>query len=195
MRKDEHSFKRKLILSFCIMTALIICSGIIGWVITAEIEKTNLVIDSIHLLKEAELQLRREEKNFLIRGYSTTSFNQWQKAKEDFHHILGKLEGMNALTPAEIIRFDSTNSELANIYKDFFEDIRSGKLTEDQMTKYDKKFKEYGSMSLQLINNILDRNQAILSKLELRSNVLIILFTIAFVGIASSLVISVLRNL
>ncbi|MGC8653460.1 MAG: hypothetical protein ACP5US_05660 [Candidatus Kryptoniota bacterium] len=195
MSSSEQSFKRKLILSFSIMTALIICSGIIGWVITAEIEKTNSVINSMHLLKEAELQLRKEEKNFLIRGYSTATFNQWQKAKEDFYHILGKLEGMNALTADEIKGFDSTNSALANIYKNFFDDVRSGKLTDDQITKYDKEFKEYGSASLQLINNSLNRNQAILGKLELRSNILIVLFTIAFAAIASSLVISVLRNL
>lgn len=177
------------------MTALIIISGIIGWVITTEIEKSNSVINNIHDLKEAELQLRKEEKNFLIRGYSTETFNQWQKARDDLYHILGKLEGMNALTSDEAGEFNLTNSELADVYKNFFDEIRSGNLTSSKITQYDKKFKEYGSRSLNLINNILNREQATLNKLELRSNILIILFTIAFVGIASILVMNVLKNL
>lgn len=195
MDNNKQSFRKKLILSLCIMTALIIISGIIGWVITTEIEKSNSVINNIHDLKEAELQLRKEEKNFLIRGYSTETFNQWQKARDDLYHILGKLEGMNALTSDEAGEFNLTNSELADVYKNFFDEIRSGNLTSSKITQYDKKFKEYGSRSLNLINNILNREQATLNKLELRSNILIILFTIAFVGIASILVMNVLKNL
>ena len=65
---DKNVLKKKLFITFTIMIILIFGSGVIGWILTQRVEKSNRIIDTIHLLKESELQLRREEKNLLLRG-------------------------------------------------------------------------------------------------------------------------------
>ncbi|HQT92511.1 MAG TPA: hypothetical protein PL001_10855, partial [Candidatus Kryptobacter bacterium] len=52
--------KKKVILSFSIIIALILCSSVLGLKITQQIEKADKTTETVHLFKEAELQLRME---------------------------------------------------------------------------------------------------------------------------------------
>ena len=61
---DPRILKKKIFITFFIIILLILCSGVLGWILTQKIESSNKVIDVVHKLKEAELQLRREEKTF-----------------------------------------------------------------------------------------------------------------------------------
>ena len=102
MDDSKKTLRKKIILSFSVMIILILGSGVLGWFLTQQIERSGKIIERVHLFKEAELQLRREEKNLLIRGYSQQRYLRWQKAKEDFHRLFGELIGLNALTGNEI---------------------------------------------------------------------------------------------
>lgn len=195
MESSPQRLKKKVILSFSIIIILILCSGALGWVITQQIEQGDKTTDTVHLFKEAELQLRREEKNLLIRGYSVERFHRWQEAKEDFYQRLGELIGLKALNDDEIKELKSSNSEMSDAYKDFFDDIKSGKLTENKAAQYDYQFKTIGQRSLGLIDSILAREQTISRELDSRADLLIIIFFVVFVGTTSFLVINVLRNL
>ncbi|MCL5268897.1 MAG: hypothetical protein M1469_12490 [Bacteroidetes bacterium] len=195
MQTPAQPLKKKVILSFSIIIILILCSGALGWEITQQIETTDKTTETVHLFKEAELQLRREEKNLLIRGYSVERFHRWQKAKEDFYQRLGELIGMKALNDDEINELKSSNSAMSDTYKEFFDDIKSGKLTETKSALYDYEFKKIGQRSLDLIDGILAREQAVSIKMDSRADLLIIVFLAVFVGTTSFLVINVLRNL
>ncbi len=190
-----QSLKKKVVLSFSIIIVLILCSGALGWILTQDIENVDKTTETVHRFKEAELQMRREEKNLLIRGYSAERYHRWQKAREDFYQNLGELIGRRALSNEETNELRSGNSQLSDAYKDFFEDIKSGKLTDAKADTYDREFKQLGQRSLELIDGILAREEAVSSKMDSRADLLVFAFLVVFVGTTSFLVVNVLRNL
>jgi hypothetical protein len=93
MNNPTQDLKRKIILSSSIIIILILCYGALGWELMRDIEAVDRTNETAHLFKEAELQLRRDEKKLLIRGYSVERFHRWQRAKEEFYQKLGELTG------------------------------------------------------------------------------------------------------
>lgn len=192
---DLKILKRKILITFTIMLLLIIGSGVLGWILTRQIEKSTNIIEVVHLLKESELQLRREEKNLLIRGYSQDRYLRWQKAKEDFHQKFGELIGMKALNEDEINALKEDYSEMSDQYSQFFDFIRSNSLTLQQIAEYDQVFKKTGRKTLEMINNILAREHAITNSRDWQADVLIAVFLIVFVITAGFLIINVLKHI
>ena len=190
---EPKILKRKIFITFSIMIFLILCSGVLGWIFTQRIEKSNNITDIVHLLKEAELQLRREEKNLLIRGYSQPRYLRWQKAKEDFHQKFGELVGLKALTDTEVNELKKDYSEMSDTYNKFFDDMRSNALTQDEIIKYDTQFKQIGRRTLEMINSILSREQVVSAKTDSQADALIAVFLIVFIATAGFLIINVLK--
>ena len=177
------------------MFLLILGSVVLGWVLTQQIEKSDNIVAVVHSLKESELQLRREEKNLLIRGYSQQRYLRWQKAKENFHQRFGELIGMGALTDAEINGVKKDYSEMSGTYKKFFHDIISKSLNQDEIIKYDEEFKTIGRKTLEMINNILSRESKLSASKDLQSDILIGIFLVVFVLTAGFLIVNVLKHL
>ncbi len=192
---DPKILKKKIFITFSVIILLILCSGTLGWILTQKIENSNKIIEVVHKLKEAELQLRREEKNLLIRGYSQQRYLRWQKAKENFHQRFGELIGMNALNNNEIIGIKRDYSEMSNTYNKFFDEIRSNNLSKDEIIKYDLEFKKIGRSTIEMINNILSREQNVSSRTDSHANILIVVFLIGFIATAGFLIINVLKHL
>ena len=190
---DLIILKRKIIITFTIMLVLIIGSGVLGWVLTRQIEKSNKITEVVHILKESELQLRREEKNLLIRGYSQDRFLRWQKAKEEFHQKFGELIGMNALNENETNELKSDYTEMSNDYNQFFDVIRTRTLTTDEIANYDQEFKKIGRKTLNMINSILSREHSVSSSKDTQADVLIAVFLVVFVITAGFLIVNVLK--
>ncbi len=192
---DLKILKRKILITFTIMLVLIIGSGVLGWILTKQIEKSTNIIEVVHLLKESELQLRREEKNLLIRGYSQDRYLRWQKAKEDFHQKLGELIGMKALKANEIKELKTDYSEMSDNYNEFFDVIRSNELSLQDIANYDLEFKKTGRKTLDMINNILAREHDISGSRDSQSDILIAVFLIVFVITAGFLITNVLKHI
>ena len=192
---DQKILKKKIFITFTIMFLLILGSVVLGWVLTQQIEKSDNIVAVVHSLKESELQLRREEKNLLIRGYSQQRYLRWQKAKENFHQRFGELIGMGALTDAEINGVKKDYSEMSGTYKKFFHDIISKSLNQDEIIKYDEEFKTIGRKTLEMINNILSRESKLSASKDLQSDILIGLFLVVFVLTAGFLIVNVLKHL
>jgi hypothetical protein len=192
---DLKILKRKIFITFSIMLLLIIGSGVLGWILTRQIENSNRIVEVVHLLKESELQLRREEKNLLIRGYSQDRYLRWQKAKEDFHQKFGELIGMKALNQEEIDELKKDYTEMSDNYNQFFDDIRSDTLNREQTAKYDLEFKNTGRKTLEMINSILNRENNVSSSKDLQADVLIAIFLIVFVVTAGFLIVNVLKHI
>ena len=195
MKEFQKSLKNRVIFSFVVIILLILTSGVLGWLMTKEVERSDSIIETVHQFKEAELQLRREEKNLLIRGYSHPRLERWQKAKEDFNQRFGTLVGMGALTKDEIKELKSTISEMTAAYNQFFHDIQNHKLSDDEIAQYDTHFKKLGRGSLVIIDNILKNEIQNSKDVNSKTDVLIIIFSIVFVLIAAFLVVNVLKNL
>jgi len=187
--------KRKLIITFSIMIVLIFVSGILGWIFTQQIENSNKIVEVVHLFKESELQLRREEKNLLIRGYSQPRYLRWQKANEDFHRDFGTLIGLNALNNTEIDEIKSEYSEMSDTYTNFFNDIRLNVLSQKEIVNYDEQFKKIGRRTLEMINNILVREQKISSSSNLNADILIMLFLAIFIASAGYLIVNIIKHI
>jgi hypothetical protein len=192
---DLKILKRKILITFIIMLFLIIGSGVLGWILTRQIENSTKIIEVVHLLKESELQLRREEKNLLIRGYSQDRYLRWQKAKEDFHQKFGELIGMKALNEDEINALREDYSEMSDQYSQFFDFIRSNSLNAKEIADYDQVFKQTGRKTLEMINNILSREHNISSSRDWQADILIAVFLIVFVITAGFLIINVLKHI
>lgn len=192
---EQKKLKKSLILTFVIIIILIFCSGALGWILTQRIEKNEKAINAVHFLKESELQLRREEKNLLLRGYSDQRYLRWQKAKEDFHEWLGELDGLDALQGSENNELKTDHSENSNTYHKFFENIRSGSLSETEIAGYDEQFKIIGRRTLKTINTILSREQIVSSKTDSMSNILILAFLIIFITSTVFLIINVIKHI
>ncbi len=192
---DLKLLKRKILITFTIMLFLIIGSGVLGWYLTRQIEASTNIIEVVHLLKESELQLRREEKNLLIRGYSQDRYLRWQKAKEDFHLKLGELIGIKALQENETKALKMDYSEMSENYKEFFDVIRSDSLTSQEVADYDQEFKETGRKTLDMINNILAREHEVSSSRDLQADILTVVFLLVFVVTAGFLIINVLKHI
>ena len=192
---DQKILKKKIFITFTIMFLLILGSVVLGWVLTQQIEKSDNIVAVVHSLKESELQLRREEKNLLIRGYSQQRYLRWQKAKENFHQRFGELIGMGALTDAEINGVKKDYSEMSGTYKKFFHDIISKSLNQDEIIKYDEEFKTIGRKTLEMINNILYRESKLSASKDLQSDILIGIFLVVFVLTAGFLIVNVLKHL
>ena len=192
---DQKILKKKIFITFTIMFLLILGSVVLGWVLTQQIEKSDNIVAVVHSLKESELQLRREEKNLLIRGYSQQRYLRWQNAKENFHQRFGELIGMGALTDAEINGVKKDYSEMSGTYKKFFHDIISKSLNQDEIIKYDEEFKTIGRKTLEMINNILSRESKLSASKDLQSDILIGIFLVVFVLTAGFLIVNVLKHL
>ena len=192
---DPKVLKNKIIITFSVMLLLIIGSGILGWIFTQKIENSNKIIDIIHQLKESELQLRREEKNLLIRGYSQQRYLRWQKAKEDFHRSFGELMGMKALSDTDIAEIKTDYSEMSGTYNKFFDVIRSNSLSQDEIIKYDEQFKKIGRRTLEMINKILLREQKVSNRADSQADILIVIFLIIFVATAGFLIVNVIKHM
>ena len=192
---DKNVLKKKLFITFTIMIILIFGSGVIGWILTQRVEKSNRIIDTIHLLKESELQLRREEKNLLLRGYSQDRYLRWQSAKEDFHQKFGELIGMQALTDTEMNAVKTDYSEMSDTYKSFFNEILAQKLSQDEINYYDEQFKKIGRSTIDMINNILVREQSVSQEKDTQADVLIVIFLVIFISTAGFLIVNVLKHL
>ncbi len=192
---DLKTLKKKIFITFSVMLILIIGSGVLGWIITKQIEKSTKIIEVVHILKESELQLRREEKNLLIRGYSQPRFLRWQKAKEEFHQNFGELIGMKALKENEKEELKNDYSEMSDNYNEFFDVIRSNALSTDEIAKYDQEFKKTGRKTLEMINEILSREQSISSGRDSQADILIAVFLIVFVVTAGFLIVNVLKQI
>ncbi len=192
---DLKILKRKILITFAIMLFLIIGSGVLGWILTRQIENSTKIIEVVHLLKESELQLRREEKNLLIRGYSQDRYLRWQKAKEEFHQKFGELIGMKALNEDEINALKADYSEMSDQYNQFFDVIRSNALSLQEIANYDQVFKKTGRKTIEMINNILAREHNISSSRDWQADVLIAVFLIVFVITAGFLIINVLKHI
>jgi hypothetical protein len=192
---ESKILKKKIFITFSVMVLLILCSGVLGWIFTQKIERSNNITDTVHLLKEAELQLRREEKNLLIRGYSQVRYLRWQKAKEDFHQKFGELIGLKALTDSEINGLKIDYTEMSDTYNKFFHEIRSKVLSQDEIINYDTQFKNIGRKTLQMINTISLREQNVSAKTDSQADILIAVFLIIFIAAASFLIINVLKYL
>jgi hypothetical protein len=192
---DKNILKKKIFIAFTIMIILILGSGILGWILTQQVANSNKIIDTIHLLKESELQLRREEKNLLIRGYSQERYLRWQTAKEDFHQKFGELIGMKALTDNEMNAIKKDYSEMSETYKSFFDEILSKKLSQDEINNYDEQFKTIGRSTINMINNILAREQSTSDNKDSQADVVIVIFLIVFISTAGFLIVNVLKHL
>jgi ketopantoate reductase len=192
---ESKILRKKIFITFSIMVLLILGSGVLGWIFTQKIEKSDSITDTVHLLKEAELQLRREEKNLLIRGYSQQRYLRWQKAKENFHQKFGELIGLKALTDLEISALKQDYTEMSDTYKKFFDEIRSNVLTQDEIIRYDTQFKMIGRKTLVMINGILSREQTVSAHTDSQANILIAVFLIVFIATASFLIVNVLKYL
>jgi hypothetical protein len=192
---DPNILKKKLIVTFTVIILLIICSGILGWFFTGQIEKSGQIIDVVHSLKESELQLRKEEKNLLIRGYSQERYLRWQKAKEDFHRSFGELMGRKALNENEINTLKTDYSEMSDTYNKFFHKIRSTNLSQDELAQYDEQFKEIGRRTLKIINDILSREENVYTRTDSQADILIVIFVIVFVATTGFLIVNVIKHL
>ena len=192
---EPKILKKKIFITFSVMILLILCSGVLGWLFTQKIEKSDNITDTVHLLKEAELQLRREEKNLLIRGYSQERYLRWQKAKEDFHQRFGELIGMKALNDSEIAGIKTDYSEMSGTYNKFFDKIRSNGLKQNEIINYDEQFKKIGRRTLEMINNILSREQIVSGRTNSLANILIVVFLIIFISTAGFLIVNVIKHL
>ena len=84
---------------------------------------------------------------------------------------------------------------MSEIYREFFEDVKSGQMTESKSARYDAEFKAIGQQSLTIIDAALERGGSISKKMNSRADLLIIVFSIVFVGTTSFLVVNVLRSL
>ena len=195
MEDSKKILRGKIIFSFVVILTLILGSGVLGWILTQRIETSNKIIDTTHLFKEAELQLRREEKNLLIRGYSSERFLQWQKAKEDFHQRFGELIGLSALSKDEISKIKMNNTIISETYNKFFDEIKADKLNDNGKAQYDEQFKKIGRETLNIINNILSKEQAAASKNDSGTDILILVFLVIFISTATFLIINVLKHL
>jgi hypothetical protein len=192
---DRNVLKKKIFITFTIMIILIFGTGVLGWILTKQVEKSTRIIDTIHLLKESELQLRREEKNLLIRGYSQDRYLRWQTAKEDFHQKFGALIGMGALTDAETNEIRTDYSEMSDTFKSFFNEILSKQLSQDEINNYDDQFKKIGRKTIEMINNILIREQSLSQQKDTQADVLIVIFLVIFISTAGFLIVNVLKHL
>ena len=192
---DSNILKKKLIITFTTIFILIIISGVLGWILTEQIENSEKIIEVVHSLKESELQLRREEKNLLIRGYSQQRYLRWQKAKENFHQNLGELIGRKALNEIEINTLKRDYTEMSDTYNKFFHEIRSNDLDREEIIKYDEQFKEIGRGTLKMINNILDREEKVSSRTNSQADILLIIFVAIFVLTTGFLIVNVIKQL
>ena len=195
MKEFQKALKNKIIFSFVVIILLILTSGILGWLMTKEVQRSVNIIEIVHQFKEAELQLRREEKNLLIRGYSHPRLERWQKAKEDFNQCFGQLIGMEALTKDEITELKKTIAEMTSAYNHFFHDIQDHKLSDEEIAQYDTHFKMLGRGSLIIIDDILKFETENSSNVNSKTDLLIVIFSVVFVFIAGFLVVNVLKNL
>ncbi len=192
---DPKILKKKITITFIVLIVLILGSSVLGWIFTQQIEKSNKIIDVVHQLKESELQLRREEKNLLIRGYSQQRYLRWQKAKEDFYQDFGQLIGMKALNDSEITKIKADYTQMSDVYSKFFEDIRAKSLTQAEIANYDTQFKNIGRATLEMINKIMVQEQKMSSSTDLRADILIIIFLLIFIATAGFLIVNVIKNL
>ena len=95
----------------------------------------------------------------------------------------------------EINNLKEEYTEMSDTYNKFFDEIRTAKLSEDEILKYDSQFKTIGRKTLEMINTILTREQEVETKNNLGTDIVIVIFIIIFIATAAFLIINVLKHL
>ena len=84
MRIKHLSIRTKLLASALISAGSLVILGIMFYVISSENEQHNQLITSCKNLEIKTLQLRRTEKDFLMREYKNPKFFKKNESKEYF---------------------------------------------------------------------------------------------------------------
>ena len=84
---------------------------------------------------------------------------------------------------------------MSSTYNKFFDDIRSNVLGKDKIIIYDEQFKKIGRRTIEIINNILSREENLSSRNDWQADILIVIFFLVFVATAGFLIINVLKHL
>lgn len=173
--------KKQIVISLVVMITLLVAGSIFGWLTSRSLEKSDSILTKTHRLKEAELEVRRQEKNLLIRGFLQEEFNNWQKAKKNLAEILADLNSLEALDSLDILEMDEHLSRRNEISVDFIKNLESGILTQDQKNQFDNEFKKIGRQTIDVIDRIVEKKQIESGNLQSRFNIIIIVLSIFFI--------------
>ena len=73
--------------------------------------------------------------------------------------------------------------------------LRLDSLSQNKIINYDEQFKQIGRKTIEMINNILTREQELSNKTDWQANILIVIFIIIFVATTSFLIVNVIKHL
>jgi hypothetical protein len=84
---------------------------------------------------------------------------------------------------------------MSDTFKSFFNEILSKQLSQDEINNYDDQFKKIGRKTIEMINNILIREQSLSQQKDTQADVLIVIFLVIFISTAGFLIVNVLKHL
>ena len=102
---------------------------------------------------------------------------------------------MGALTDTEMNEIKTDYSEMSDTFKSFFNEILSKQLSQEEIINYDEQFKTIGRKTIEMINNILAREQSVSQVKDTQADVLIVIFLVIFISTAGFLIVNVLKHL
>jgi methyl-accepting chemotaxis protein len=150
-----QTIKGKMIIFFSIMfiimlTFLLVLRFFINSII--QDDKTTITIKN---MKVDILEARREEKNLIIRGYVQEHITKWENAMAAFDKKADQLNEQHGITPSQHDELSSGTADFQNIFTSFTNDLKNKqKLSNDEITSYDNKFKVFGRKSIELLDTV-----------------------------------------
>lgn len=113
------------------------------------------------------LEMRREEKNLIIRGFVEEHVKKWESAANRFDSLTTKLQSIKGMSAQENGTLKQGINEFKGIFANFISDLKTkGKFSTEDADNYDKKFKTFGRKAIAIIDGIITHTETASLKKE-----------------------------
>lgn len=136
-------------------------------VLIKQIKTANNIVITAKNMKVEILEMRREEKNLIIRGFVEEHVKKWESAANRFDSLTTKLQSIKGMSQDENGTLKQGITEFKSIFGDFISDLKAKeKFSTEDADNFDKKFKTFGRKAISIIDGIIIHTETVSLKKE-----------------------------
>jgi methyl-accepting chemotaxis protein len=154
------TIKGRLLLGFGITFTIVLSIFITFWIFICEVKQSDAIVVTSKNLKIEMLELRREEKNLIIRGFVDEHVQKWNLAAKRFELQTAMLQSQKGITGEELKILYAGIFDFKEVFTKFTTDLKSkGSFGESETDDYDQEFKIFGRKAISIVDDIIIRTE------------------------------------
>jgi methyl-accepting chemotaxis protein len=136
-------------------------------ILIKNLKTANEIVITAKNMKIEILEMRREEKNLIIRGFVEEHVKKWEKAVNRFDSLTTKLNSIKGMSQEENGTLKQGINEFKSIFENFISDLKiKEKFSSEDAENFDKKFKTFGRKAIAILDGIIVHTESVSQKKE-----------------------------